>query len=105
MFDERGRLLDSASPGVPVEIIGWKDIPSAGEMILECEDEVNILVTFFKKQLLKDILPLHYDGRKFFIKWLKKNEKISFFDFILSDLLFYLFILIIYWANFVPHRS
>ena len=28
MFDENGGLLKQAGPSTPVEIIGWKDLPS-----------------------------------------------------------------------------
>lgn len=40
MFDENGKAMETASPGMPVEIVGWKDVPSAGEDILEVESEV-----------------------------------------------------------------
>ncbi|NXJ93335.1 IF2M factor, partial [Corythaixoides concolor] len=39
MFDENGKAVDAASPGIPVEIMGWKEVPSAGEEILEVESE------------------------------------------------------------------
>ncbi|NXC14991.1 IF2M factor, partial [Corythaeola cristata] len=39
MFDENGKAVDTASPGIPVEIMGWKEVPSAGEEILEVESE------------------------------------------------------------------
>ncbi|NWJ10565.1 IF2M factor, partial [Crypturellus undulatus] len=39
MFDENGRAVDAASPGIPVEIMGWKEVPSAGDEILEVESE------------------------------------------------------------------
>ncbi|XP_077189962.1 translation initiation factor IF-2, mitochondrial isoform X2 [Paroedura picta] len=39
MFDENGNAMETASPGLPVEIAGWKDVPSAGEEILEVESE------------------------------------------------------------------
>lgn len=40
MFDENGKSMDAASPSMPVEIVGWKEVPSAGEEILEVESEV-----------------------------------------------------------------
>lgn len=40
MFDENGKTVDAASPGIPVEIMGWKEVPSAGDEILEVESEV-----------------------------------------------------------------
>ncbi|NWU05377.1 IF2M factor, partial [Cephalopterus ornatus] len=39
MFDENGKTVDAAPPGIPVEIMGWKDVPSAGDEILEVESE------------------------------------------------------------------
>lgn len=39
MFDENGKAIDEASPGIPVEIMGWKEVPSAGDEILEVESE------------------------------------------------------------------
>lgn len=40
LFDENGKAVDAASPGIPVEIMGWKESPSAGDEILEVESEV-----------------------------------------------------------------
>nr|XP_055070099.1 translation initiation factor IF-2, mitochondrial [Misgurnus anguillicaudatus] len=39
MFDEYNQALTEAGPSIPVEIVGWKDLPSAGEEILEVESE------------------------------------------------------------------
>ncbi|NXM77277.1 IF2M factor, partial [Serilophus lunatus] len=39
MFDENGKAVDAAPPGIPVEIMGWKEVPSAGDEILEVESE------------------------------------------------------------------
>ncbi|XP_070334511.1 translation initiation factor IF-2, mitochondrial isoform X3 [Odocoileus virginianus] len=39
MFDENGRAVDEAYPSMPVGIIGWRDLPSAGDEILEVESE------------------------------------------------------------------
>ncbi|XP_053315094.1 translation initiation factor IF-2, mitochondrial [Spea bombifrons] len=39
MFDENGTSLSHAGPSMPVEIVGWKDLPSAGDEILEVESE------------------------------------------------------------------
>ncbi len=40
LFDENGRAVTEAGPSAAVEVVGWKDLPSAGEMILEVESEV-----------------------------------------------------------------
>ncbi|XP_028928124.1 translation initiation factor IF-2, mitochondrial isoform X1 [Ornithorhynchus anatinus] len=39
MFDENGKTMNDACPSTPVEITGWRDLPSAGEEILEVESE------------------------------------------------------------------
>ncbi|KAM9481327.1 translation initiation factor IF-2, mitochondrial isoform 2-T2 [Clarias gariepinus] len=39
LFDENGRTVTNAGPGIPVEIVGWKELPSAGDEILEVESE------------------------------------------------------------------
>ncbi|KAK4687072.1 translation initiation factor IF-2, partial [Tremellales sp. Uapishka_1] len=35
MQDDKGRSIKSASPGMPVSITGWKDLPLAGDELLE----------------------------------------------------------------------
>ncbi|XP_060537272.1 translation initiation factor IF-2, mitochondrial isoform X2 [Cylas formicarius] len=37
--DASGQVLQSVTPGNPVEIEGWRDLPPAGELILEVENE------------------------------------------------------------------
>ncbi|XP_036291245.1 translation initiation factor IF-2, mitochondrial isoform X2 [Pipistrellus kuhlii] len=39
MFDENGKPVNEAYPSMPVGIIGWRDLPSAGDEILEVESE------------------------------------------------------------------
>ncbi|CAN8031726.1 unnamed protein product [Ixodes persulcatus] len=39
MFDEWGKPLQVAPPGVPAQVIGWKELPSAGDDIIEVESE------------------------------------------------------------------
>ncbi|XP_037383315.1 translation initiation factor IF-2, mitochondrial [Talpa occidentalis] len=39
MFDENGKTISEACPSMPVGIVGWKDLPSAGDEILEVESE------------------------------------------------------------------
>ncbi|CAL9700989.1 unnamed protein product [Knipowitschia caucasica] len=39
MFDESGSTLDRAEPSQAVQICGWRELPSAGESILEVETE------------------------------------------------------------------
>ncbi|KAK9701165.1 Elongation factor Tu GTP binding domain [Popillia japonica] len=37
--DAEGRIISEVSPGYPAELDGWKDLPSAGEVVLEVENE------------------------------------------------------------------
>lgn len=39
MFDENGKTVNEAYPSMPVGIIGWRDLPSAGDEILEVQSE------------------------------------------------------------------
>ncbi|XP_033480318.2 translation initiation factor IF-2, mitochondrial [Epinephelus lanceolatus] len=39
LFDENGRAVKEAGPSMAVEVVGWKELPSAGEVILEVESE------------------------------------------------------------------
>lgn len=39
LFDENGKAVSEAGPSMPVGIVGWKDLPSAGDEILEVESE------------------------------------------------------------------
>jgi translation initiation factor IF-2 len=37
--NEAGVEVSEAPPGTPVEILGWRDLPAAGEMVLQAPDE------------------------------------------------------------------
>lgn len=37
--NEAGVEIDEAPPGTPVEILGWKDLPAAGDQVLQAPDE------------------------------------------------------------------
>ncbi|KAJ3305111.1 hypothetical protein HDV03_002038 [Kappamyces sp. JEL0829] len=39
MIDEYGRPLTSAGPSSPVEVLGWKELPDAGDVVLEADSE------------------------------------------------------------------
>lgn len=39
MFDHAGLPIERAVPGTPVEVLGWRELPSAGDEILEVESE------------------------------------------------------------------
>lgn len=39
MFNDKGLPVQKSGPSTPVEVIGWKDLPSAGEEMLQVETE------------------------------------------------------------------
>ena len=42
MFNDKGRPVTEVLPGIPVEIIGWRELPSAGDEIIQMDSEVNV---------------------------------------------------------------
>jgi translation initiation factor IF-2 len=40
MTDHQGKIVKEATPGMPVKVIGWKDVPQAGDEMLQAKDEV-----------------------------------------------------------------
>lgn len=39
MRNEAGAEVEEAGPGTPVEVLGWRDSPVAGDLVLQAEDE------------------------------------------------------------------
>jgi translation initiation factor IF-2 len=39
MLDERGKTVDEASPGQPVQVLGWQSVPDAGDDFRVVDDE------------------------------------------------------------------
>ncbi|KAI8364457.1 translation initiation factor IF-2 [Choanephora cucurbitarum] len=39
MTDHQGKIVKAATPGMPVKVIGWKEVPSAGDEMLTAKDE------------------------------------------------------------------
>ena len=40
MYDDHGNTVHTAGPGTAVEILGWRELPSAGDFIQEIKSEV-----------------------------------------------------------------
>ena len=51
LFDHNGKPLEKAEPGNPVEILGWRELPLAGDLILEVDSEVHIFIHNNKNDL------------------------------------------------------
>ena len=39
MFDDKGKQVKKATPSMPVEVLGFSDVPNAGDFVQVLEDE------------------------------------------------------------------
>lgn len=56
LFDHNGQPLTEAPPGTPVEILGWRELPLAGELILEVESEVRAVQSIYRINYISNTL-------------------------------------------------
>ncbi|RYP00618.1 hypothetical protein DL763_000672 [Monosporascus cannonballus] len=54
MRDEAGNQVKEAPPGTPVEILGWKDLPAAGDEVIQGEDEARVKDAAEYRESLRD---------------------------------------------------
>ncbi|NWV22142.1 IF2M factor, partial [Origma solitaria] len=84
LFDENGKAVDAASPGIPVEIMGWKEAPSAGDEILEVESEQRAQEvvdwrTYVEQQekLKKDLEVIEAKQKEHRLEYKKKQQELA----------------------------
>ncbi|NWV07966.1 IF2M factor, partial [Ptilonorhynchus violaceus] len=84
LFDENGKPVDAASPGIPVEIMGWKEAPSAGDEILEVESEqraqeVVSWRTYVEQQekMAKDLEAIEAKQKEHRLEYEKQQQKLA----------------------------
>src|SRR5699024_7507894 len=56
MMDDKGRRVKEAGPSTPVEILGFSDVPNAGEVFVGCKNEKearNFAETFISQNRVK----------------------------------------------------
>ena len=41
MYDSQGKVLSQATPSIPVEVLGWRELPSAGDEVFQVTSEVS----------------------------------------------------------------
>lgn len=39
LFDHNNQPVETVTPGIPTEILGWRELPAAGDIVLEVENE------------------------------------------------------------------
>lgn len=39
LFDHNNQPIDAVTPGTPTEILGWRELPAAGDIVLEVDNE------------------------------------------------------------------
>ena len=44
MYDSQGKVLSQATPSIPVEVLGWRELPSAGDEVFQVTSEVNTVM-------------------------------------------------------------
>ncbi|RYP14299.1 hypothetical protein DL765_006464 [Monosporascus sp. GIB2] len=54
MRDEAGNQVKEAPPGTPVEVLGWKDLPAAGDEVIQGEDETRVKDAAEYRESLRD---------------------------------------------------
>ena len=66
MFNEQGQPIQQAPPSTPVEVLGWRELPSAGDEIIEVESEVRLNqvepVMLLKQASLQNVIQQHPDA-------------------------------------------
>jgi len=72
MFDHTGVPVYKALPGSPVEVIGWRDLPHPGDLILQVESEVQFLKCSQTKALSC--------GQYSFKRYIKHLLNVKYFD-------------------------
>lgn len=68
MNDHRGRKVEEATPSMPVEIMGWSDVPEAGGRVQVCDEKV-----------AKEVASLRITERK--LEEQKQSSRVSLDDF------------------------
>ena len=43
MLDDRGRVLSKAVPSTAIEVVGWRDLPFAGDIVQQVDSEVSVI--------------------------------------------------------------
>ncbi|XP_018333347.1 translation initiation factor IF-2, mitochondrial isoform X2 [Agrilus planipennis] len=68
--DEKGNILESVAPGFPAEIEGWRDLPPAGELVLQVDSEKRAKSAIRAREEKKELKRAEED-----LKYIKEKEE------------------------------
>ncbi|GAB6025244.1 hypothetical protein CHUAL_010664 [Chamberlinius hualienensis] len=75
IYDENGQMLKCATPSTPVEVAGWKELPSAGDEVLQVETEVRAKDVCHFRNSLKQLEKQKEDYEVIKVKTQVEREK------------------------------
>lgn len=61
--NDKGEVQNEVTPGYPTEIEGWKDLPPAGELVLEVESEKRAKEAIRARNQKKDLGQQEIDAK------------------------------------------
>lgn len=73
--DAEGKPLQKVPPGYPVEIEGWKQLPAAGEQVLQVESEQRAREVQRFRETEKDKEKMHDDAKEINLKEQQHNRE------------------------------
>lgn len=64
LFDEDQHVMEQVMPGMPAQVIGWRTLPSAGDLLLEVTSEVSRSVLCISKYLCVTLIAARKEASK-----------------------------------------
>lgn len=75
LFDHAGYPLERAEPGTPVEILGWRELPFAGDEIIEVDSEKHATSVMRFRHAQAQLEKANADSEVIKIKQMEHDEK------------------------------
>lgn len=75
LFDHAGYPLEKAEPGTPVEILGWRELPFAGDEIIEVESEKHATSVMRFRHAQAQLEKANADSEVIKVKQMEHDEK------------------------------
>lgn len=82
LFDHNNNPIESATPGTPVEILGWRELPDAGDIILEVptEKKAQSVIKFraakaMEEKAVQDLELIRKKEEEHLVKYRQHREK------------------------------